>query len=291
MTPGDPSRSSFLSALRSRQELDDDYTPSRYVDSVAAILASWALRTKAAKAAAGANLVEDLAYGEHPRERIDLFRSERAAAPLLVFIHGGFWQAISKDESGFVANAWREAGAHVAIFDYGLAPEFGLPQIVAQARRGLLWLIGRAASMGVDPSRVVIAGHSAGAHLAAMGVAQSDMPLRGLILLSGVFDLEPVRRSYVNDLVGMSAEDARALSPLHLRPRTIVHTLVAAAEHEPVAFHEQSRALAFAWRGADRRLDCIMVPRRNHFDLLDDFADPSSALGQATAALLGLRPS
>ena len=279
--------SSFLVAARSRAELDQDYAPSRFVASLPAVIGDWGSRTAAAKAEAGAHLREGLACGPHPRQRVDYYACDDKAAPLLVFLHGGFWQAVSKDESGFVAPAWRQAGVNVAVMDYALAPECTLPQIVAQVNQGLRWLLAQADALGFDPARVVLAGHSAGAHLAAMAWLDGAAPgLAGLALLSGVFELEPVRQSYVNDKVGMTAADAASLSPLRHHPAPLP-ILVAVGEHEPVAFQEQGRALFTAWGAAGCPAAWQLVPRRNHFDLLDDAGDPASVLGQGIARLLG----
>ncbi len=273
-----PERSHFLAAPRGREALDRDYSPSRFVSSLPAVIADWAARTAAARAAApGGN--ERLRYGPHPREAIEIFRAGPPDAPLLVFIHGGFWQALSLDEAGFVAPAWTARGVDVAVLDYVLAPEATLPEIAAQAAAGLRRL--------GEGRRMVVAGHSAGAHLAAMAVlASAPPPVAGLALLSGVFDLAPVAGSYVNDKVGMTPEDAARLSPALFHPPAPLPVLVAVGEEEPVAFHEQSRALAWAWRNHGCAAGTMLLPGRNHFSLLDDLADPASALGQAVARML-----
>jgi arylformamidase len=288
-----PVASIFFAAARTRAELDADYAPSRFVGgAVGPVIQAWGERTRAAKAAHHGRLTADIPYGPAPRQKIDLFRTTTKDAPLLVFIHGGFWQAVSKDESGFVAPAWTALGAHVAVLDYTLAPEATLPQIVAEVRQSLAFLAKQASAFDIVATRVVVAGHSAGGHLAAMSQisdgASPVVPVAGLVLVSGVFELEPIRHSYVNDKVAMTAEDASTLSPVRSKPAAPVPLVVAVGENEPVAFHEQSRLMAWTWRDHGCPVDPMLIPGRTHFDILDDLGAPASALGRATADLLEL---
>ncbi|MFT8243975.1 alpha/beta hydrolase [Roseomonas sp. BN140053] len=280
----------FLSAERSREELDRDYSPSRFIGSLAPVLEDWRNRTAEQKRRHGDRFRAALPYGSHPRAVVDLYRTEASGAPLLVFIHGGFWQAVSKDESGFMADAWTAAGINLAVLDYPLTPEVSLSEIVRQVRRGLFWLQEQAGALGVDASRMVIAGHSAGAHLAAMSQigAGGTAVVRagGLALLSGVFELEPIRHSYVNEAVCMTPAEATALSPVRSRPERSLPLVVAVGENEPTAFHEQSRHLAWQWREAGCPTANLLLSRRDHFSLLDELADLGTPLGRAVAGLL-----
>jgi arylformamidase len=286
------SGSPFLDGPRSRAELDADYSPSRFVDDMGAVIAGWAARTAEARRA-HAGRFETLHYGGHPRMVIDLYRAADSAGPrpLLVFVHGGFWKAVSAAESGFVASGWTARGVDVAVLDYGLAPEATLPEIVAQVRAGLGFIADHAPALGIDPSRIVVAGHSVGAQLAAMtqcSMPGAAVPVRGLVLVSGVFALEPVRRSYVNDTVRMTAADAEAFSPVRLRPARPLPLVVAVGEREPIAVHEQCRLFAWIWREAGCSAAVMLMAGRQHFDMVDLVADPASDLGQRTAALLGI---
>ena len=280
-------RSIFLAAERSREELDADYGPTRFVASPAAVYEDWAARTRQAREESVSGTYRDgISYGPHPRETFDFYDCGKRGAPLLIFIHGGFWRAMSRHESGLVAPHWRAAGVHVAVLDYALAPEVTLSEIVAQTRRGIARICAEAAHLGADPARIVVAGHSAGGHLAAITQCMDDAaPVRGLALLSGVFELAPVQGSYVNDIVSITDDEVRALSPLRHAPKRPLPLVVAVGEREPIAFHEQSRALAWNWREHGCAVDFQLVSRRNHFDLLDDFAQPQSVLGMAVRGL------
>ena len=284
----------FFATPRSRTELDADYSPSRFIDNLGKVIDDWRNRTATSQAAHAGRLSADLAYGPHPRERFDLYRSEARHAPLLVFIHGGFWRAVSKDESGFIADAWTQQGVHVAVMDYALAPEVTLSTIVDQIRRGLAWLQAEAPRLGFDASRMVISGHSAGAQLAAMSrIATPSVPVisvAGLVLVSGVFELAPLSGCYVNDALNMTETEISTLSPVRLRPATPRPIVMAVGENEPVAFHEQTRHFAWTWRDHGPVREPLLVPRRNHFDILDDLADPRSELGRKVSQLLSGDP-
>jgi len=277
-------RSWFLSQPRSREALDRDYRTAPFVASVPDILADWRARTIAAKHEHPGRLDDGIAYGPHPRERIDFYRPDTSGkAPLLVFIHGGFWSATSREEYGFIATPWTRLGINVAVLDYALAPEVTLTTITEQALRGLAFLHAAADRLGARADRIVVAGHSAGAHLAAMSqVADAPRtPIAGLVLISGVFDLRPIAACYVGDTVRITDNEVRTLSPAWRKPGSSVPTQVVVGENEPLGFHEQSRALSWAWRDNGCDSGMILLPDRTHFSILDDLADPDTLIGRA----------
>ena len=284
---------SFLAAARSREELDKDYSPSRFVASLEVIVSRWRERTRTIKALHAPTRLQELSYGKGSHAKIDLYLADASRAPLLVFIHGGFWQQLSRNESGFFADAWTGVGVHVAVLGYDLAPAATLAAIVTQVRQGIAWLTKAAAGPEARFSHLIVLGHSAGAHLAAMSAVAGTEPtasrISGIVLVSGVYELEPIRKSYVNERVGMSEQDAIALSPIRAYPRSRLPVVIAAAEHESVAFHEHGRALAWAWRAHAAIDGMMLVPRRNHFSILDDLSDADSGLFQATRSLLAPR--
>ncbi len=276
--------SEFFAAARTREELDTDYSPSRFVVSLDAIFADWRLRTDQTKGRHGRRLVADVRYGQHKRELIDIYRCGRPEAPTLIFIHGGFWSALSKDDSGFIAERWTRRGVNVVAMNYALAPQATLPVIVAQVRHGLAWLYAEAANFGLDRNRFILAGHSAGAHLAAMTQLNRDdgtwTPVVGLVLVSGIFDLEPIRRSYVNDALRITEQHVEMFSPARHAPPTGCRVLFVVGEHEPTAFQAQSRLCWKRWLALGCAAEFKLLAGRNHFDILDDLADPESVLGR-----------
>ena len=269
-------------ARLSRAELDRQLSPSRSAKDYEAVLSRHAAETAALAGAGDLERWSDVAYGAGARQRYDVTAPRTGARrPCLAFIHGGFWQEGSKDWSGFAARAYARAGwAHVGL-GYTLAPEAGLEQIVDEIAAALRHLRDHAADYGIDPDRIVLAGHSAGAHLAAAiltGLGGEDLPgaMAGYVLISGVYDLAPVAASYVNDVVGLTPGDVERLSPLLYWPAADrpVHLVVGA--DEPAAFGRQSDALAALWGRKLRRISLSRCPGRDHFDVLDELGREDS---------------
>ncbi len=240
----------------------------------------------------------DLRYGSGPRAWLDFFPAlvpnaakERDTA-LLVFIHGGYWQELSKTESAFLARAWVSPSRAHCVLDYDLAPKASLETIVEQCTAGLKWLIAHAQELGFDRNKIVLAGSSAGAHLAAM-LCLRQPGIQGAILLSGIYDLEPLVPTYVNLALGLNETRARALSPawwlgskswpsdpaLMRSPAPhFPQCLVAWGEHETLEFKRQSRDFAALLQARGVLCETFEVAGRNHFDVASTLGDASSEL-------------
>jgi len=204
-----------------------------------------------------------------------------------VFVHGGHWQESSKEDSSFAAPGFVEAGSAFAAVGYGLAPEYSLPSMVTSVRRALDWLRRNAFQLGVEPSRIFVSGSSAGAHLVAAALSFGT-EVAGATLLSGVYDLAPIRSTYVNDALGLDAPTAFAYSPLHHPPHGQARFVLARGEHETGEYARQHTAFAGAlraWRPVD-----LVVRGRNHFDLPFDLPDATTPLGAAVLAQMSLVP-
>jgi arylformamidase len=251
--------------------------------------ARWAADSAAARASLEASL--DLRYGAGPRQTIDLFPSAARRGTLL-FIHGGYWRALDKHDHAFVAPPLVAEGIGVAVINYDLCPQVGIARIVEQCREGVAWLRREGARHGVPAERLVVAGHSAGGHLAAMLVA-TDWSARGLpeaiagaATVSGVFDLEPLLQVSMNHDWQLDAPQARALSPLHLQPHRAVPLVVAAGADETSEYIRQSRQLCARWSECPGTASGpLLIAARHHFSVLSDLGDPRSALTGALRAL------
>jgi arylformamidase len=241
----------------------------------------------------------DLSYGDSPRQAIDLFlpRDPQPAQPppLLAFIHGGYWQAFDRKAFSFVAERLVEAGAAVAMLGYDLAPAVDMDAIVRQIRHAIAWLYRNGGAQGFDRERICVAGHSAGGHLTAMALATDwtafGLPadlVKGACAISGVFDLEPIRLCYLNDVLRLDAEQARRNSPLLLPPQARCPVVVTFGERETEAFHQQSRAYAAALRRTDVACELLVQPSLDHFAIIMAMTDPASPTLRAIAAQLGL---
>ena len=243
-------------------------------------------RVESAVARKMLSVQRDLRYGTSPRALIDFFPAPPTAAQpgLLVYLHGGYWQELSKDDSAFLAPAWHAAGLAHAVIGYTLASAATLPAIVDECRAALAWLHARAATLGFDPANVVLAGSSAGGYLAAACADASPVPIRGIVPISGVYDVSPLIGTSINDALGLDATTAAALDLLR-GTRRFRPAVVACGAIETSEFRRQSRA--FASRLAADGVPCtsLEVPGRNHFDVVFDLADPSTLLFAAARAL------
>ncbi|MBL8327610.1 MAG: alpha/beta hydrolase fold domain-containing protein [Rubrivivax sp.] len=240
-------------------------------------------------------------YGSAPAQRIQLCLppppADRAGAGcgLLVFIHGGYWQELSAADSLFAAARCIEAGQAFAAIDYTLAPLATVAGIIQECRQAFAWLMRQAPWQGIDASRVVVAGSSAGAHLAAcVGLGTQDEagpvpPPRALVLASGLYDLSPLLGTSINEALQLDETQARACSPLHQPLAGFPRALLCWGEVETEAFKAQSRHFALALADAGAEVRSFEVPGRNHFDLILDLAEPGTRLGDATQVLLAPR--
>ena len=257
-----------------------------------ALMDRWMKRSADVRGAS--DVVLDLAYGSAERERLDLFRGEREG-PVLLYIHGGYWQRGDKALYSFVVEPFVAAGVHVAMVNYTLTPECRIGDITSQMRRAVVWLWRNAERLGIDRDRLSVMGHSAGGHLTAMLMA-TDWPgldhalprdlVRCGIPISGIFELEPLVHTSINEGPRMDVEEARRESPLFMEPVTDAPQLVVAGGAETEEFKRQSDAYCERFRTPERSMDRYDVPDSNHFTELERLAEPDSEVFQRVMALL-----
>ncbi|MEU4985623.1 alpha/beta hydrolase [Streptomyces sp. NPDC021969] len=266
-----------------RAALDRDYSPSSRVPDLDVHLARYATDSARARAALPVHL--DVPCGPLPEQRLDLFPAPDPHAPLFVFVHGGYWQELSKSEAAFAAQDFTAAGISFAALGYGLAPRFRLRAITAAVGDSLRRIRTGRARLPIAPGAVHLGGHSAGAHLVACALLDTDGPdpagFASATLISGVYDLEPLRHTYVNDALGMDADEARDCTPLHRLPARLPRLVVAVGDNETEAFTAQHHRFVGAARAAGADVTGLVVPGRHHFDLPFDLADPGTVLGAA----------
>jgi arylformamidase len=273
---------------------DAQYNNRARIPEHPAILRQWDERSHHARTSL--DCVLDVAYGSDASERLDVFTPQASDAPILVYIHGGYWRALDKRDQSFVAPPFVAAGAMVVTPNYALCPAVTIEHIVLQLVRSLAWIWRHAADHGGDRSRIVVAGHSAGGHLAAMMLAcewravAPDLPadlVKGALAVSGVFDLEPLRHApFLAPDIGLDAARARKLSPAAMpAPQGRLFAVVGGDESEE--FLRQNALIADTW-GAAVVPVCEQVPGRHHMNVLHELADPASRTHRLARQLLGL---
>lgn len=273
-------------------ELDRAYDQAQWARGIAQTLAVYAERSQALRSVWGAP--QRLAYGPGAREQLDFFSCGQARAPLLVFVHGGAWRSGAAHDYAFVATPFLKAGIHVAVLDFDAVQDCGgqLLEMARQVRTAVAWLQAAAARLGAAPELLHLVGHSSGAHLAA-AVATGDgqdwapLTLASLSCISGLYELEPVRRSSRSRYVGFSDESVQRLSPTrharHLRCRS----LVAHAEGDSPQFQWQAQAWCEALTAAGPAPRTCKATGLNHFEVLLTLGEPGGLLAEAVLALVG----
>jgi len=269
------------------------------------ILQRWAQASELVRGAAPAVL--DLRYAEGEGGTLDVFPATAGAssgtsavggAPVLVFIHGGWWRALDKSDCSFLAASFAASGAMLVVPNFALCPKASIEQQAIQLTQVVRWVLANAAAHGGDPSRLAVAGHSAGAHLATMLLScrwkeiASDLPaqpLAGALAVSGLFDLEPLRHvSWLQPDVRLTPQSVARLSPAFF-PRPKAGKLYAVVgELESEEFRRQNRLIRDVW-GPTAVPVCETIPGMHHFDILESLADPAGRLHELALRLLGLR--
>lgn len=272
----------------------DLYRNRDFIPNFDDLLAETAARSK--QFSQTADIRADIPYGTGARERMDLVFPPRMAkdAPLHIFVHGGYWRAGNKEDHHLMAAPALSVGAAAAIVSYDLMPEAPLGTLVQQIRAAARHLHALAPELGVDPSRITVSGHSAGAHLAsylaAIGPHESTPPevppIQGMLLISGIYELSGIPDSFLKDEAKMTAAEAEAWSPLsseHLRgPQRIVMV----SEKDTLPFHEQARQLVTMLDQQAGKAELRFEPALNHLSIVLALSDPDTSQGQRLCELI-----
>ena len=228
----------------------------------------------------------DIQYGPTLDEQFDIFPAASTNSPVLVFIHGGYWRALSSKEFSFIADALVASGVTVVVNNYSLCPKVSIAEISRQNRALVAWLASNVQQYNGDPDRIFVSGHSAGGQLAAM-VCSSDwrgeygLPqdtVKGGIPISGVFDLQPLRYSYLQPVLRLSHELLREQSPYLNIPQSGPPMLMSVGEKESSEFHRQAEDYAQAWRANGMSSQSQVEADDDHFSILFNLVDTSSPL-------------
>ena len=275
--------------------LDAQYNNRARARDFDGLVRGWAERSEAFREQRKGAL--NVPYGSGERETLDLFPASNAGAPLHVFFHGGYWQAMDKSLFHFVGEELHRRGVHVAFVNYPLMPKASMEALVAACRSSVAWLSLEGSELLGETAGVYLTGHSAGGHLVGMLMATdwgAEEPklapprILGGCSLSGLFDLDPIRLSYLNEALGLDRETARRNSPVLLNPVCTAPLLLVTGGLEPDEYQCQSDELKAAWEQRGIPIIRHTVPGADHFSVLESLLDPGSPILRAVLKPMGL---
>jgi arylformamidase len=275
-----------------KAELDRNFDQRGWIANAEAIIARHIERSRGTREKL--TFVPDLRYGKHPDEMLDYFPAERKGAPIQVFVHGGAWKNFGKNDYSFPAEGFVPAGVSTAILNFSKLPHVRLPVLVDQVRRAVAWVYKNADRYGGDPERLYMSAHSSGAHLTA-NTLLTDWPsldcprqiIKAATCVSGPYDLEPVMLSARSSYVDLDKAEMLALSVNRHTDRIPCPVIVAYADGDTDEFQRQSREFANALDNSGRLAERRRVSGVNHFELMEQFADPESELVRCILAQMG----
>ncbi len=262
--------------------LNRAYDNRCHVANYATILARWA--EESAALYRSAPVIRDLRYGPQPRHRIDFFSAASRGRATLFFIHGGYWQWCDKEDEAFVARGPLARDINVALVEYTLCPGISLDGIVTEMDAALNWLAPRLSEFGADPGRLYVGGSSAGAHLAAMLTWRPD--IQGALLVSGVYDLEPIRHLGLNAAIGLDETSALRNSPIRRLPEAAGPICFAVGGDELPEMVRQTDDYYAAWTKAGLPGLLLHIDDADHFTVMDALSRPDGRLTSLLAQLV-----
>lgn len=279
----------------SQDELDWHYNNRERVDNHVEIMTALAKRGNAY-----ANSVRyhaDMSFGDDADEVLDVYpaTSGDPNAPVLMYFHGGYWFSRHKNDFQFIPSGFNAAGATVVVVNYGLIPKIDMVELIRQCQASVAWVFKNVSEYGGDPHKIFISGHSAGGHITAMMLATDwkqwdvdPLAIKGALAISGLYDLEPVRHTYMNPTLGFTADTVAKFSPVELKPTVTCDFLVTAGGAETDEFIRHVGLICEAWAGSDVKCTSDIVPDLNHFTVLSDFSSEGGTLNSHVRSLMGL---
>lgn len=268
----------------SAAEIDAEYNPALGLADPGRYQRHYVERSRWAREALPCSI--GVPYGPTLAETLDIFPAAEPDAPVFVFLHGGYWRAFSAGDFSCVALGPHGLGITTVVVNYALAPSVTIDEIARQCRAALAWVLRHIAAHGGDPARIAIGGHSAGAHLAAMALQTrwaSDYglpedPFRAALLVSGIYELEPLRHSYLQPQIRLDDGVIERNSPLFTVRPCRSEAFITWGSDESSEFRRQSSAFDAAWLAAGNRSLCAPQQGANHYSAIHGFEDAGSPL-------------
>lgn len=261
---------------------DAAYNNSMAVSDSPARLQDWENRSAICRALPSSRL--DIRYGDKPNNRFDYFASGAPDAPVFIFIHGGYWQRNSKEVFGFVSTGPCAHGINVATIGYTLAPEASLSEIVNEVFRAIDCIAGLSGELGFDPARIFVGGWSAGGHLAAL--AADRAVVRGVISISGIFDLAPIEMTYLNHDLKLQPFEIETLAPIRNLSRRNPPVMLFAGDRELPELQRQSRDYLASALEAGLDVSMTVLEGLNHYTIMEELAAPEGLLTRGLVELV-----
>jgi arylformamidase len=276
-----------------QEELDEQYDPGRTVSNAGFYADLYERESDLLRSERDHDL--RVPFGPTLAEHVDVYPAGEDA-PVLVYVHGGYWRARTSREFGFVARGPGSRGLATVVPNYALCPAVTLDEIVRQARAALAWTYQNAGSFGGDPGRIHVAGHSAGGHLVAMLLSTdwegeyglpSDV-IKGAAVISGLFDLAPFPYTFLQPKLQLAWDQVQRNSPILHIPASAPPLLVAYGGDETDEFKRQSEDFLAAWTAKGLPGERLVLPGKNHYDVIDGFLDAGSPLLSGLFRQMGL---
>lgn len=265
--------------------LDSDLNIAARHPELPAELERWSALSLARRNRPGCRL--EIAFGTGALESVDLFPATSAPRGTMIFIHGGYWRSLDKAVFSFVADGFVDQGFNVCVLNYPLLPDARMADITAAVLRGIDFVLSCPEGLVVEAESTVVCGHSSGGHLAIMSaLAPSAKAIGGVVAIGGIYDLDPIKRSYLNATLALTADEVTAFSPMrHLRP-VASRVLFAIAENEVKEFRRQHAEIVAAWTATGQPVGDMLLAGDDHFSVLDRLTTPGDTLNAALCALM-----
>ncbi len=276
-----------------QEKLDQQYNNRYNVPDHEKHLQEWEALGK--EAGETISVVKNIPYGDLARETLDIFPAEKPNAKVMVFIHGGYWYKNAPADFYMIAKAFRNYGVSTVLVGYPLLPEYAMDQLVDSCSKAIAWVYQNIECFNGDPHQIYVSGHSAGGHLAAMMLTtnwSSYHPemgkdtLKGVAAISGLYNLLPVQKCFVNEVLQMDEATAKANSTVNLLPFATCPLILAVGADETAEYREQSLELYQQWKAQELPMQLMEIPGTNHFSILATMLDVNAPLHQAMQQMM-----
>lgn len=270
-----------------REQLNNQYNTRLHVPDYADYFDRWEKLSRQTEQ--GHAIFKNIFYGPHPLECLDIFPSSNPLSKTLIFIHGGYWHLLDKSLFHFIAAEFLKYSITTVFINYPLVPAVSMNEIVSSCKLAIHWLHENIIRFNGDPSQLYVLGHSAGGHLASMLTTYENMNfIKAVISLSGIFRLEPIMLSNINDVLQMDSETTTRNSPSLLTPEITCPLLLVTGTEETDEFKDQSEEMYNSWKPKHSEIGLLKISDKNHYSIVDAITGNSSILQAAIFNLMGI---